>query len=107
MIENSVIGVRAQIAENVVIRNSYIMGADSYETPEEKAANARAGRPHIGIGAGSRIEDAIIDKNARIGQNVRDPQRGGRRRLGGRPALRHPRQDRRRSPNSRSSRTAP
>ena len=33
MIENSVIGVRAQIAENVTIRNSYIMGADSYEQP--------------------------------------------------------------------------
>ncbi len=70
VIENSVIGVRAQIAENVVIRNSYVMGCDSYESPKEKAANLRAGRPHVGIGAGSRIEDAIIDKNARIGQNV-------------------------------------
>ena len=70
VIENSVIGVRAHIAENVVIRNTYLMGADSYETPKEKAANDRAGRPHIGVGAGSRIEDAIIDKNARIGKNV-------------------------------------
>ncbi len=71
VIENSVIGVRAHIAENVVIRNSYLMGSDSYENPKEKAANDRAGRPHIGVGAGSRIEDAIIDKNARIGKNVR------------------------------------
>jgi glucose-1-phosphate adenylyltransferase len=70
-IENSVIGVRAQIAENVTIRNSYIMGADSYETPKQIAANARANRPGVGIGAGSVIENAIIDKNARIGRNVR------------------------------------
>ena len=71
VIENSVIGVRAQIAENVTIRNSYIMGADSYENPKQIAANVRANRPDIGIGAGSRIENAIVDKNARIGRNVR------------------------------------
>jgi glucose-1-phosphate adenylyltransferase len=71
VIENSVIGVRAQIAENVTIRNSYIMGADSYENAKQIAANLRANRPDIGIGAGTRIEDAIIDKNARIGRNVR------------------------------------
>jgi glucose-1-phosphate adenylyltransferase len=71
VVENSVIGVRAQIGEGVVIRNSYIMGADSFESPAQRASNARAGRPHVGIGAGSRIEDAIIDKNARVGRNVR------------------------------------
>jgi len=71
VIENSVIGVRAQIADNVTIRNSYIMGADSYENSKQIAANVRANRPGIGIGPGSRIEDAIIDKNARIGRNVR------------------------------------
>jgi glucose-1-phosphate adenylyltransferase len=71
LIENSVIGVRAQIAEDVIIRNCYIMGADSYEQPKQLADNARAGRPNTGIGANSRIENAIIDKNARIGKNVR------------------------------------
>ncbi|MBX6314233.1 MAG: glucose-1-phosphate adenylyltransferase [Isosphaeraceae bacterium] len=71
VIENSVIGVRAKIAEHVTIRNSYIMGADSYESLRQIEANRRAGRPNIGIGAGSRIENAIIDKNARIGRNVR------------------------------------
>ena len=76
MIENSVIGVRAQIGENAVIRNTYIMGADFYEQPRHLAANARAHRPNIGIGANSRIENAIIDKNARIGRGVQDPQRG-------------------------------
>jgi len=66
-----VIGVRAQIGENAVIRNSYIMGADNYEQPRHLAANARANRPHIGIGANSRIENAIVDKNARIGKGVK------------------------------------
>ena len=65
------IGVRAQIAEDSVIRNSYLMGADIFETEAQKRANDRAGRPHIGIGAGCRIEDAIVDKNARIGRNVK------------------------------------
>ena len=71
VIENSVVGVRAQIGEDAVIRNTYIMGADNYEQPRHVAANARANRPNIGIGAGSRIEDAIIDKNVRIGRNVK------------------------------------
>ena len=71
LIENSVIGVRAHIADNVVIRNSYLMGADSYESDKQMAANVRASRPNIGIGAGSVIENAIVDKNARIGKNVR------------------------------------
>ena len=71
VIENSVIGVRAQIAENVTIRNSYIMGADSYENPKQVAANVRSNRPNVGIGPGSLIENTIVDKNARIGRNVR------------------------------------
>ena len=70
IIENSVIGVRAQIAEDVTIRNSYIMGADSYETVKQVEANVRMGRPNVGIGAGSRIENAIVDKNPRIGRGV-------------------------------------
>ncbi|WP_435016947.1 glucose-1-phosphate adenylyltransferase [Tundrisphaera sp. TA3] len=71
VIENSVIGVRAQIAEDVVIRNCYLMGADSYESQKQLDTNIRANRPHVGIGRGSVLENAIIDKNARIGQGVR------------------------------------
>ena len=70
VIENSVIGVRAQIGDNVVIRNSYIIGADSYEQAGHIRDNARAGRPNLGIGDNSVIENAIIDKNPRIGRNV-------------------------------------
>ncbi len=77
LIENSVIGVRAQIAENVTLRNTYIMGADFYEQPRHIEDNARAGRPNLGIGAHSRIENAIIDKNVRIGRNVRITNEAG------------------------------
>jgi glucose-1-phosphate adenylyltransferase len=77
VIENSVIGLRAQIAENVTIRNTYIMGADVYEQPRNIDDNARAGRPNIGVGANSVVENAIIDKNARIGRNVRITNEAG------------------------------
>jgi len=71
VIEDSVIGIRSQIGENVTIRNTYVMGADAYEHHDVLASNARAGRPNIGIGPGSHVEGAIVDKNARIGRNVR------------------------------------
>jgi len=71
VIENSVIGVRSIIGENTTIRDSYLMGIDYYEQAHQLAENQRLGRPPSGIGAGSVIERAIIDKNARIGRNVR------------------------------------
>jgi glucose-1-phosphate adenylyltransferase len=71
VIEDSVIGVRARIAENVTIRNTYIMGIDVLEHQRHLAENQRLGRPSVGVGANSVIERAIIDKNARIGRNVK------------------------------------
>jgi glucose-1-phosphate adenylyltransferase len=71
VVENSVIGVRARIGENVTIRDTYIMGIDYLEPPHTAAENARLNRPPLGVGANSVIERAIIDKNARIGRNVR------------------------------------
>ncbi|MFN0055177.1 MAG: glucose-1-phosphate adenylyltransferase [Planctomycetales bacterium] len=71
IIENSVIGVRSQIGKNVTIRNSIVMGSDVFETEPELASHRAAGRPRIGIGDGTRIEGAIIDKNCRIGSDVR------------------------------------
>lgn len=69
VIENSVIGVRCQIGENVTIRNCVIMGADYYE--HEADAEGEDNPIPLGIGRGSYIENAIIDKNCRIGENVR------------------------------------
>ena len=70
VIENSIVGVRSIIGENAVVRNSVLMGADEYETAAELKGDDKAGLPHIGIGAGSVIEGAIVDKNCRIGEKV-------------------------------------
>ena len=70
VIENSVIGLRTIIGENSVIRNSVLMGADQYETDTELRENNASGQPALGIGTNTIIEDAIIDKNCRIGSNV-------------------------------------
>lgn len=69
-VRDSVIGLRSIIGPEATIRSTVIMGADYYETDQELANNKRLGQPDIGIGAGSIIEQAIIDKNARIGRNV-------------------------------------
>ena len=66
-IENSVVGLRCRIGRDVTIRNSVIMGADFYETPAQLAADRDAGRPPIGIGDGTMIENAIVDKNCHVG----------------------------------------
>jgi glucose-1-phosphate adenylyltransferase len=71
VIENSVIGVRSIIGDRVTIRDSYLMGIDSYEQAHQLEENQRLGRPNVGIGAGSVLERTIIDKNVRIGRNVR------------------------------------
>ncbi|CAN5689642.1 glucose-1-phosphate adenylyltransferase [soil metagenome] len=77
VIENSVIGVRAQIGANVTVRNSYVMGADVYDGSRQRELNRREGRPSIGINDHSVIENAIIDKNVRVGQNVRIVNQAG------------------------------
>jgi glucose-1-phosphate adenylyltransferase len=69
-IDKSVIGLRSIVGPHATIRSSVIMGADYYETDEEKTENKRLGRPDMGIGEGSTIEGAIIDKKARIGRKV-------------------------------------
>ncbi len=69
-IRQSVVGLRSVIGPEVRIIRSVVMGADFFETPERKAENRTAGRPDVGIGRGSSIEGAIIDKNARIGEGV-------------------------------------
>ena len=66
-IENSVVGLRCRIGRNVTIRNSVIMGADFYETPDQLEANRREGRPPVGIGDGTVIENSIVDKNCHVG----------------------------------------
>ncbi len=71
VIENSMIGLRCIIGEGVTIRDSVIIGSDEYETHSQIKDNLSAGRTNIGIGAGTTIAGAIVDKNCRIGKNVR------------------------------------
>lgn len=70
-IENSVIGIRSRIGHGTTIVSSYIMGNDYYETLAELEHNVQRGLPKIGIGERCYIKNTIIDKNCRIGNDVR------------------------------------
>ena len=75
-IENSVIGLRCRIGPNVVVKDSVLMGADDYETPDQ-LAKLGPETPPIGFGEGTVIEGAIVDKNCRAGAGVRIANDGG------------------------------
>ena len=70
-IENSVVGIRTRIGNGTTIVSSYIMGSDYYETLAEIQHSNDRGIPKIGIGERCYIKNAIIDKNCRIGNDVR------------------------------------
>ncbi len=69
-IRQSVIGLRSIVRPGAHLHRVMMMGADYYETDDDKAENARLGLPDMGVGPGSVIEGAILDKNVRIGRNV-------------------------------------
>ncbi|KAM3256799.1 hypothetical protein ACQJBY_049301 [Aegilops geniculata] len=70
-INHSVVGLRSCISEGAVIEDSLLMGADYYETENDKKVLSESGGIPIGIGKNAHIRKAIIDKNARIGENVK------------------------------------
>jgi glucose-1-phosphate adenylyltransferase len=76
-ITNSVVGVRSRISKGVQIDASYIMGADFYQTLEDMRTDLSKNLPRLGIGEGTVIKRAIIDKNTRIGKNARLLNEGG------------------------------
>ncbi len=67
-IHNAVIGIRNVIGEDVVVRDAVLMGSDYYDAADFRATPEL---PAIGIGRGSHVRGAVVDKNARIGANVR------------------------------------
>jgi glucose-1-phosphate adenylyltransferase len=69
-IQHSVLGVRSWIEEGCVIEESLLMGADFYQSVTERQSKLDSGVVPMGIGAGTTIRKAIVDKNARIGCNV-------------------------------------
>jgi glucose-1-phosphate adenylyltransferase len=70
-IERSVIGVRSRVGRGARIRESLVLGADYYETLKEIEETRVNGVPSIGIGEDTVVERAIIDKNSRVGRDVR------------------------------------
>lgn len=69
-ISNTVIGIRTRIGELSEIENTYIMGADFYETLAQIKVLEQEGKVTVGIGKRCKISQAIIDKNCRIGDDV-------------------------------------
>ncbi len=70
-VENSVVGIRSRVGYGTTIVSSYIMGNDYFETIAEIAKALEKGVPSIGIGQRCYIKNAIVDKNCRIGDDVR------------------------------------
>jgi glucose-1-phosphate adenylyltransferase len=70
-IRDSIIGIRSIIESGADLDGVVCMGHDYYETPEQKEENRASNTPNLGIGKGTIIRRAIIDKNTRIGEGCR------------------------------------
>lgn len=68
-LDRTIVGIRSIISSGSRVYQSVLMGADYYESNAAQPENAQAGIPNIGIGQNCLIQNAIIDKNARIGDN--------------------------------------
>jgi glucose-1-phosphate adenylyltransferase len=69
-INQSIVGLRTIIGDGTELNRVVILGSDYYESMESVERHEKEGMPRVGIGAHCKIENAIIDKNARIGNNV-------------------------------------
>jgi glucose-1-phosphate adenylyltransferase len=68
--DTSIVGLRSILGQGTRLQHTVLLGADYYESEEERRVNRRNERPDLGVGEGCSIEGAIVDKNARIGNNV-------------------------------------
>jgi glucose-1-phosphate adenylyltransferase len=71
VLDHCLIGVRSRIGKNCRLSDTVMIGSDRYETEAEMQANRTAGRPSFNVGDGTVIERAILDKDCRIGANVK------------------------------------
>jgi glucose-1-phosphate adenylyltransferase len=69
-ISHSIIGIRSVVGSGSHLHRVILLGGDYYESHASILENETLGKPRIGVGQNTRIENAIIDKNARIGDNV-------------------------------------
>jgi glucose-1-phosphate adenylyltransferase len=70
IIRHCIVGLRSSVGPATVLNRVILLGSDYYESYESIVEHERAGKPRIGIGSNCRIENTIVDKNARIGNNV-------------------------------------
>ncbi len=69
-IHHCVLGVRTRVEDDVVLQDSLVMGADYFESSQERLVLRERGGIPIGVGQGTTVRKAILDKNVRIGRNV-------------------------------------
>ncbi|MFT5751307.1 MAG: glucose-1-phosphate adenylyltransferase [Flavobacteriales bacterium] len=70
-IADSVIGIRSRIGKGTVLESCYVMGSNRFLDLEEIDDARRRGIPHVGIGDRCFLTNCIVDKNAKIGDDVR------------------------------------
>jgi glucose-1-phosphate adenylyltransferase len=70
-IENCVVGIRSRIGHGTTLVNCFLMGNDYFETMDAITKAREKGLPNLGLGNRCYIKNAIIDKNCRIGDDVR------------------------------------
>ena len=75
-IEEAVIGVRSHIGRHCKLHRVVMMGADFFLTPQQLQEDDSRGMPHMGVGENCTIENTILDKNVRIGDNVKISPQG-------------------------------
>jgi glucose-1-phosphate adenylyltransferase len=68
-VSESLLGIRSMVGEGARLHRTIVMGADYFETESSVREHQTIGLPPMGIGRNTRIENAIVDKNARIGEN--------------------------------------
>ena len=68
-ISHSIVGLRCLVDRGSQVHRTILLGSDYYESEQSIVQNEATGRPRIGVGHNTRIENAIVDKNARIGSN--------------------------------------
>lgn len=69
-ISHSIVGLRCIVGAGTTLHRTILLGSDYYESNESIQQHEQAGKPRVGVGAHCRIENTIVDKNARIGDNV-------------------------------------
>lgn len=69
-IHHCVLGVRSRVEDEVVLQDTLLLGADYFESAEQRLALRQQGGIPVGVGKGTTVKRAILDKNVRIGNNV-------------------------------------